>query len=133
MSTKQLRITVEGKTYDVTVELLDDGGMAAPKPSAAPSRGGIRSASVDAPQAQAKPKAAPAPTADGAVLSPLAGKVVSVDVAVGAEVKEGDQLMTLEAMKMNTMVYAPAEGQIKEVLVEAGIAVEEGQALLTIA
>jgi biotin carboxyl carrier protein len=131
MSTKQLRVTVEGKTYDVTVELLDDGGAKAPPPGK-PARGAVRSASVDTPvQAAPKPKAAPA-SEDGSVLSPLAGKVVSIDVEVGAEVEEGDQLMTLEAMKMNTMVYAPTGGTLAKVLVEEGSAVEEGQPLLVI-
>lgn len=132
MSIKNLRITVEGKTYDVTVELLDDGGATAP-PAASAGRGAVRSASVDAPPPSASPKPAAAATAgDGSVLSPLAGKVVSIDVAVGATVKEGDQLVTLEAMKMNTMVYAPVSGKVTKVLVAPGDAAEEGQALLTI-
>jgi biotin carboxyl carrier protein len=68
----------------------------------------------------------------GAVLSPLAGKVVAVDVKPGMEVAEGAQVVTLEAMKMNTFVYAPKAGQVSAVHVNPGDAVEEGAALLTI-
>jgi biotin carboxyl carrier protein len=68
----------------------------------------------------------------GAVPSPLAGKVVSVDVKIGQVVAEGVQLLTLEAMKMNTFVYAPKGGTVAAVHVNPGDAVEEGAALLTL-
>ena len=45
--------------------------------------------------------------AAGDVPSPLAGRVTAVVVTVGQAVKEGDHLLTLEAMKMNTFVFAP--------------------------
>jgi biotin carboxyl carrier protein len=64
------------------------------------------------------------------VPSPLAGKVVSIDVQPGQPVEAGAQLLTLEAMKMNTYVFAPAAGTVEEILVAAGDAVNEGQALV---
>ena len=78
--------------------------------------------------------AAPAPAAAGAgdVPSPLAGKVVSLDVAAGAPVKAGDQILTLEAMKMNTIIYAPASGTLTAFCVNPGDTVQEGQALAKI-
>ena len=78
--------------------------------------------------------AAPAPAAAGAgdVPSPLAGKVVSLDVAPGTAVKAGDQILTLEAMKMNTIIYAPASGTLTAFCVSAGDTVQEGQALAKI-
>ena len=77
---------------------------------------------------------APAPAAAGAgdVPSPLAGKVVSLDVAPGTAVKAGDQILTLEAMKMNTIIYAPASGTLTAFCVSAGDTVQEGQALAKI-
>ncbi|MCC5834229.1 MAG: acetyl-CoA carboxylase biotin carboxyl carrier protein subunit [Opitutales bacterium] len=127
---KQLRITVNGKTFEVVAEVLDQGGSTAtPAPA---SRASSRSS---APAAAAAPvaSAAPAPSGgDGELLSPLAGKVVSIDKAVGSEVAEGDTVMTLEAMKMNTSVQADRAGKIEKVLVAAGDSVEEGQALLII-
>ncbi len=84
---------------------------------------------------EAEAPAAPVVTAQspaGAVTSPLAGKVISVDVNPGQDVTEGQQLLTLEAMKMNTFVYAPQAGKVAAVHVNAGDAVEEGAALLTL-
>lgn len=80
------------------------------------------------------PAPAPAPAAAGAgdVPSPLAGKVVSLDVAAGAPVKAGDQILTLEAMKMNTIIYAPASGTLTAFCVNPGDTVQEGQALAKI-
>lgn len=129
---KRLRISVEGKTYEVEVELLDEGVESAAARPAAPAR---RAARAAAPVAKA---AAPAPAVavageDGAIASPLAAVVVSVDVAVGDLVEAGQTVITLEAMKMNTVVSAPAAGTVKSISVSAGDAVEEGQAMLTIA
>ena len=56
--------------------------------------------------------------------------VVSVDVKEGDSVQEGDQLLTLEAMKMNTLVTSPQAGTVEKILVGPGDGVEEGQALL---
>ena len=59
--------------------------------------------------------------------------VVSIDVAVGDQVEAGQNVATLEAMKMNTLVQAPASGVVKSIEVNASEAVEEGQTLLVIA
>lgn len=127
---KHLKVTVEGKTYEVEVEILDEGAPAAPAPRRVSSGGGSR---VAAPVAAPKPKAAaPAPSGGGAVGSPLAAVVVSIDVNVGDAVEEGQKLITLEAMKMNTIVVAPAAGTVKAVLVKAGDGVEEGQSLIEV-
>lgn len=57
----------------------------------------------------------------------MPAKVVSLDVAPGTAVKAGDQIMTLEAMKMNTIIYAPSAGTITSFCVNAGDTVQEGQ------
>ncbi len=125
---KKLRVTVDGKAYDVLVEILDDGGDPAPaRPAAHPAH--VESAHVSAPPAAAG-RPAGAAAAPGDVPSPLAGKVVSIDVQPGQKVEAGAQLLTLEAMKMNTYVFAPGAGTVKEILVAPGDAVEEGQALV---
>ncbi|HKK19345.1 MAG TPA: biotin/lipoyl-containing protein [Opitutales bacterium] len=130
---KNLRITVEGKVYDVQVELLDED-HAAPAPRRASSGASSRVA-APAPKkaASSAAKAAPAPSGDGAILSPLAAVVVSVDVAVGDTVEAGQKVATLEAMKMNTIVSSTVAGTVKAILVSAGDGVEEGQAILEIA
>lgn len=126
---KKLRITVEGKTYEVMVEEFDAGGQ----PAAAPAPGPVASASISsAAPAPSAPSPAPAHASGGpgVVTSPLAGKVVTVSVTVGQQVNEGDQLIVLEAMKMNTFVNAPQAGKVAEILVQSGDGVEEGQGLI---
>ena len=67
----------------------------------------------------------------GLLWIPLAGKVVSLTVQVGQEVKVGDEIMVLEAMKMNTQVHAANSGRIIALSVQPCDQVEEGQALVT--
>lgn len=133
---KKLRITVDGKVFDVSVELLDQvsSTTAAPAPAPVAAPAPAASAPVATPAPATAPAPAPAPAAAGAgdVPSPLAGKVVSLDVAAGAPVKAGDQILTLEAMKMNTIIYAPASGTLTAFCVNPGDTVQEGQALAKI-
>lgn len=126
---KKLRITVEGKTYEVVVETVDDPSSRAPKAAAAPRA----AASAAAPAMASAPAASTASSGSAAsVRSQLAGRIVSVDVAEGAEVKAGQQLLVLEAMKMNTPVVAAADGKVSKLHVAAGDTVEEGQALVDV-
>jgi len=121
---KTLRISFSGKTYEVVAEIVDGESTASP-PAAA----------VSAPVA-ATPPASSRSTAQaggkGEVPSPLAGKIVSIAVGVGTAVNAGQAIITLEAMKMNTVVSAPQDGTVGAVHVNAGDSVEEGQLLVTI-
>jgi pyruvate carboxylase len=56
--------------------------------------------------------------------------VSSLDVGVGARVAKGDKILTLEAMKMQTTLYAPAAGVIGEIFAKAGDAVDTGDLLI---
>jgi biotin carboxyl carrier protein len=123
---KKLRVTVDGKAYDVLVEILDEGDSPS-RPAAHPAH--VESAHVSAPPAAAANRTPTSP-ATGDVPSPLAGKVVSIDVKLGQKVEAGAQLLTLEAMKMNTYVFAPAAGTVQEILAAPGEAVSEGQVLV---
>jgi len=58
--------------------------------------------------------------------------VISLEQAVGATVAEGDALIILEAMKMNTTVSSPVAGKITSIHVKSGDTVEEGQLLVVI-
>lgn len=128
---ERLRITVDGKTYDVVVERTDDGTAAATAPLIRPTR---TAAPVAVAAAAPSPASSAAPVAGaGDMASPLAGIVQAVDVAVGAQVQEGDLILTLEAMKMYTPINATASGTVKAVHVKVGDSVEEGQPLVTIA
>ena len=117
---KRLRISVEGKSYDVEVELLDQGSTT-PAPAAS------------APVAVKAAPVAPAAAGGASVTSPLAAMVVSIDVAIGDVVEAGQTVITLEAMKMNTIVSAPSAGTVSAIHVSASDAVEEGQAMVTLA
>ncbi|MBQ9673070.1 MAG: acetyl-CoA carboxylase biotin carboxyl carrier protein subunit [Ruminococcus sp.] len=117
---KNLKITVNGTTYDVQVEEV--GSTSAPS-----------SASVPAPAAPAQ--AAPAAPAAGEgtpVVSPMPGKVLDIKVAVGDTVKEGDPVVILEAMKMENPVNATGSGTITSVLVSKDQTVETDTVLVTI-
>jgi oxaloacetate decarboxylase alpha subunit len=86
--------------------------------------------------AQAKPAAAaPVATADNAedVPAPLAGTIFKVNVAAGEEVAEGDVLIILEAMKMETEVRAARSGLVQDLHVKEGDAVAVGSPLLSLA
>ncbi len=87
-----------------------------------------------APAAPAPPAAAPAPAAGAGEPVPamLAGNVFKVLVEPGDSVNEGDALVIIEAMKMETQISAPRNGTIGEVLVAVGDSVAVGDALVTI-
>jgi 3-methylcrotonyl-CoA carboxylase alpha subunit len=70
--------------------------------------------------------------ADGAIRSPLPGRILSVFVAIGAEVKRGDALISLEAMKMEHTLRASADGVVRELRVAARDQVAEGSTLLVL-
>ena len=63
-------------------------------------------------------------------IAPNPGMITEVSVSVGAKVKEGDKLLTLEAMKMLTSVCANQDGVVKEILVQQGDAVESDDLLV---
>lgn len=131
---KNLRVTVDGKAYEVTIEMFDDAIEPATLPAMAPPTP-IISAPVPLPAAVAVPApsvGAPV-TGPGDIRSPLAGRVVAIEAKPGQTVSEGQQVITLEAMKMNTYIYAPKAGQVSKVCVNPGDAVEEGAMLMAIA
>ncbi|MGO8702075.1 MAG: biotin/lipoyl-containing protein [Limisphaerales bacterium] len=134
---KKLRVTVDGKLYEVSVEVPDD--LAAPASVPPPFAGAPVSAPP--PPSPSPTAAAPPPPAStgqtaagpGEVRSPLAGRIIAINAQVGQAVKEGDHVVTVEAMKMNTAVTAPKAGKVAEILTTVGSAVDEGQVLLRIA
>ncbi len=69
---------------------------------------------------------------DGAILAPMPGKVIALDVAQGDSVTAGQKLLTLEAMKMEHSLTAPFDGTVAELTVEAGGQVTEGTLLVRV-
>jgi 3-methylcrotonyl-CoA carboxylase alpha subunit len=70
---------------------------------------------------------------DGAILSPMPGRVIAVEVAAGDTVIKGQKLLTLEAMKMEHTLTAPFDGTVAELNASAGAQVTEGTLLVKVA
>jgi methylmalonyl-CoA carboxyltransferase small subunit len=125
----KLKITVDGKTYEVEVE-ASEPETARPPPSAGPQT------RVAAPAAAAPPRAAaPTPVADEAKVcrSPIAGTVVRVTAQPGQAIQVGDVLLVLEAMKMETNITAPVAAQVARIAAAVGEPVKTGQVLVEFA
>ena len=119
------KVSVNGIEYEVEME---NAPAAAPvqAPAAAPA-----AASAPA-QAPAAPAAAPAGNAKK-VTSPLPGVILSVNVSVGSQVKAGDKVAVLEAMKMENDIEAEVSGTVTAIHVQKGDSVLEGAAIVSIA
>ena len=127
---KNYTITVNGVAYNVQVE---EGACTAP--AAAPIFLPMMMPAVVPTAAPAAPAPAPAPAgAQGSIKVECqsAGKILAVNTQIGAAVKRGQDLMTLESMKMEIPVVAPEDGTVASILVSAGQAVEAGDVLVTL-
>ncbi|MDM3869801.1 sodium-extruding oxaloacetate decarboxylase subunit alpha [Porticoccus sp. W117] len=116
-------VTVEGTDYTVTVNAGGDVNGIVPVSG---------SGGADAGSAPAVPSA-PVATGGDPVPSPLAGNIFKVLVSPGQQVAEGQNIIILEAMKMETAVSAPRAGTIGDVKVAEGDSVAVGATLATIA
>ena len=67
------------------------------------------------------------------IKAPMPGLVLEISVADGQEVKEGERILILEAMKMENSIMIHADATIKKILVKAGQAVDKGQVLVELA
>ena len=119
---KNLRITVNGTAYDVQVEELGSSSAPAAAPAAAPKA------------AAPTPKPAASAGAAGSVVikAPMPGTVVKIEVSVGQAVKAGQDLVFIEAMKMETPVKAPQDGTVATIDVAKGESVDSGKVLVTL-
>lgn len=97
------------------------------------SEGGDITAAAPAAPAAAAPAAAPAAGPAESVPAPLAGNIWKVEVSAGQAVQEGDVLVILEAMKMETEVRAARAGTVSSVDVKEGDTVQVGDSLITLA
>jgi biotin carboxyl carrier protein len=140
------RIIVEG--YSFEVEQAAPGsvpGLPAVRP-VAPPPATVTPAAVPAAPARkgsakaAKPAAAPAPApaakaspgGRGAVVAPIPGVITKVCVTEGEDVKAGQTVVKLEAMKMENDITALISGKVKEIAVAEGTEVSDGQLLVLV-
>ena len=130
---KSLRITINGKSFDVDVEVLPDKTpkIARIKPVVAQAAKAVSATPTAMQAAPAKVAKPVAKAGANDVACPLSATIIAINVKVGQSVKKGDQLATLEAMKMNTFVYSPKDGVIKEIMVQERDNVPEGAPILS--
>jgi glutaconyl-CoA/methylmalonyl-CoA decarboxylase subunit gamma len=122
---KTLRITVGEKTYNVTVEVIgENSSLPSPIPQSQPA------SSVTPPSAEPSAAPAPLPAGAGDVPSPMAGVILKINVRQGDKVECGQDLIVLEAMKMETIISASVSGTIKSIEVKEGDSIQEGQILI---
>ncbi|EGD48739.1 biotin/lipoyl attachment domain-containing protein [Ruminiclostridium papyrosolvens DSM 2782] len=117
-------IKVNGTPYEVEVEEVGGGRPVAVSSNPRASKPGhTASARLAQPQA-GKP---------GDVAAPMPGTVLKLKVNLGDEVKKGQVLLILEAMKMENEIVAPADGKVTVLTVEAGKSVTAGELMASIA
>jgi len=129
-------VFVDDTYYSVEVEAI--GGtpvitevISAPKTVPAPAP--KPEAAKPAPEAKKAGKAAmPIEAGEGVITAPMPGMIVEVKCAVGEKVAAGDEVLILEAMKMQNPLTTPVGGIVKTVKVEAGDSVDSGAVLMVI-
>ncbi len=119
----KLRISLEGQSYDVEVEIL-------PETCGDAIENGLH---IEAPPSVLRP-----PPVDDLLpgdmicRSPIAGVVVSIAASLGQQVRRDDPVLVIEAMKMQTTIGAPVDGTVDAVHVVPGQSVKPGQPLCTL-
>lgn len=124
----KLKITIDGKTYDVDVDVAEEE-----RPSSGPYYYVPPSTPVTMPSAP--PPLAPPPQGgdvDEAKVcrSPIAGVVVRINVQPGQQIQANDPMLVLEAMKMETNITSPVSGKVKSVNATVGEGVQIGQVVV---
>ena len=123
---RTFRVIVSGNEYEVAIEEITKGDATKSTASVAP---------VSAPK-KAAPSQGSAPTpaggGEGSITAAMPGTIISVEISVGDNVKRGDTLMILEAMKMENEIQSPVDGTVSSVEVEKGASVNAGTLLAVI-
>ena len=118
--TKPFTVRVEEATFKVELKTPKLARLAVPQ------------AMEQALPAPALRVAKPKQLVSGTVTAPMTGKIISIKVGKGEQVKAGQVLCILEAMKMENEITAPVAGTVREILVSEGASVSEGDPLFVI-
>lgn len=117
---KKFNVKVNGKNYEVEVDEILDGNTSTPAPT-----------QTAAPTATQAP--APAVSANATkVTAPMPGNIFKINVTPNQQVKKGDVLIILEAMKMENEIVCPQDGVVSSIDVQKDSAVNTGDLLVTI-
>ncbi len=129
---KKYNITVNGNSYEVTVEEVTGGAAHVAAPAfTAPAP--VASAPKAAAPAAPKKASAPASAGSVTVTAPMPGTILDIKVSAGQSVKKGDTVCVLEAMKMENDIPAPQDGVVASVNVQKGATVSANDILVTLA
>jgi glutaconyl-CoA/methylmalonyl-CoA decarboxylase subunit gamma len=138
----KLRVKIQNRTYEVEVgDLLArpikatiDGEVFEVWPEDAASQPGESLTASPAPAIPAPTaERVPAPTTSGAVVAPIPGVIISINVKPGDVVEHGTTLCILEAMKMKNAIRATRAGKIGTVQIQVGETVRHNQVLMDFA
>jgi biotin carboxyl carrier protein len=117
-SADRFDVTVDGRAFTVALSSSEDLGGSTDMPRIAP----------------AGPPAAPAPATvnagAAALRAPMPGTILRIAVGAGTQVERGQDLLVLEAMKMENVIRAPRAGRVAVLCVQAGQQVAHGELLL---
>ncbi|WP_245533137.1 biotin/lipoyl-containing protein [Coprothermobacter platensis] len=132
-------VKVNGKEYNVDIESENDEIMVrnvsrvhsqpAPAPQSEPvpaTSSPTNSQTISRPSE----KKSEAPSGGNIVEAPLPGKILRINVSVGQQVKRGELLLVLEAMKMENEILAPSDGVVDSILVTPNQTVNTHDALV---
>jgi methylmalonyl-CoA carboxyltransferase 1.3S subunit len=124
----KLKLTIDGKSYEVEVEIEEEQPSRPYAPAAVMSSAVVPMAP---PPAAAGANGGGSTAADDKVCrSPMVGIIVRVNTQEGQNVQKDDPLLVLEAMKMETTITSPQTAKVKSILVDAGDSVQAGQVLV---
>ena len=133
---KNYLITVNGKQYEVEVEELSNGVSAQlvsqPKVQPNPVPAAPKAAPKAEPKVQEEKKVVSVPEGAETVEAPMPGTILSIDVKEWEQVKAGQILVILEAMKMENEIVAPRDGKVAAILTNKGASVNTGDKLVSI-
>lgn len=134
----KFNITIDGNDFEVTVNVTDHNTANVEVNGIAYEVRYNSKNTVTSPVSRKVTPAAPpvhvsAPqsvSTGESIKSPLPGTIMTINVKVGAQVKRGDTLIVMEAMKMENNIMASKDGQVKAIHVTAGQTVAQDDALI---
>jgi len=124
----KLKVTVDGKVYEVEVEVAPEPAPTLPTFLAQPAAASLPAVPVGSAEGNVQDSVA---DENKVCRSPVSGIAVKANVRPGETIQPGDLLFVLEAMKMETEITAPVGGKVAEVKVKVGESVKSGQVVLT--